>query len=132
MEIKINKEVREYSEKVLFGLTVRQFILAIVAISVSVALYFALPFQTDIKLIICLIATAPFIGLGFVTVQGHKPEEYLKRRRDRLKTPELKVGEENTYYNLYRRHRYEQRVMTAQRGKPMFQAKETAKKEKKQ
>ncbi len=118
MEIKINKEVRDYSEKVLFGLTARQFILGLAAVAVALVLYFILPLQTDLKLLICLIATAPFIIFGFARVQGHTPEEYLKRRRDRLRTPELKVGDENTYYRIYRRHKYEQRMIEMQRGKP--------------
>lgn len=118
MEIKINKEVREYSEKVLFGLTARQFILGLAAVAVALVLYFILPLQTDLKLLICLIATAPFIIFGFARVQGHTPEEYLKRRRDRLRTPELKLGDENTYYRIYRRHKYEQRMIEMQRGKP--------------
>ena len=118
MEIKINKEVREYSEKVLFGLTARQFILGLAAVAVALVLYFILPLQTDLKLLICLIATAPFIVFGFARVQGHTPEEYLKRRRDRLRTPELKLGDENTYYRIYRRHKYEQRMIEMQRGKP--------------
>jgi len=118
MEIKINKEVRDYSEKVLFGLTARQFVLGLAAVAVAVALYFILPLQTDLKLIICLIATAPFIVFGFARVQGHTPEEYLKRRRDRLRTPELKLGDENTYYRIYRRHKFEQRMIEMQRGKP--------------
>lgn len=118
MEIKINKEVRDYSEKVLFGLTARQFILGLAAVAVALVLYFILPLQTDLKLLICLIATAPFIVFGFARVQGHTPEEYLKRRRDRLRTPELKLGDENTYYRIYRRHKYEQRMIEMQRGKP--------------
>jgi hypothetical protein len=118
VEIKINKEVREYSEKVLFGLTARQFILGLAAVAVALVLYFILPLQTDLKLLICLFATAPFIVFGFARVQGHTPEEYLKRRRDRLRTPELKLGDENTYYRIYRRHKYEQRMIEMQRGKP--------------
>ncbi len=123
MEIKINKEVREYSEKVLFGLTARQFILGLAAVAVALVLYFILPLQTDLKLLICLIATAPFIVFGFARVQGHTPEEYLKRRRDRLRTPELKLGDENTYYRIYRRHKYEQRMIEMQRGKPFRRTK---------
>jgi hypothetical protein len=117
MEIKINKEVREYSEKILFGLSARQFILALAAIAVSLVLYFTLPFQTDVKLTFCLVATSPFIVFGFMTVQGHSLEEYLKRMKDRLQTPELKLGEENIYYRIYRRHKYEQHMLDAQRGK---------------
>jgi hypothetical protein len=123
VEIKINKEVREYSEKVLFGLTARQFILGLAAVAVALVLYFILPLQTDLKLLICLIATAPFIVFGFARVQGHTPEEYLKRRRDRLRTPELKLGDENTYYRIYRRHKYEQRMIEMQRGKPFRRTK---------
>ena len=123
MEIKINKEVRDYSEKVLFGLTARQFILGLAAVAVALVLYFILPLQTDLKLLICLIATAPFIVFGFARVQGHTPEEYLKRRRDRLRTPELKLGDENTYYRIYRRHKYEQRMIEMQRGKPFRRTK---------
>ncbi len=123
MEIKINKEVREYSEKVLFGLTARQFILGLAAVAVALVLYFILPLQTDLKLLICLIATAPFIVFGFARVQGHTPEEYLKRRRDRLRTPELKLGDENTYYRIYRRHKYGQRMIEMQRGKPFRRTK---------
>ena len=39
VEIKINKEVREYSEKVLFGLTARQFILGLAAVAVALVLF---------------------------------------------------------------------------------------------
>jgi hypothetical protein len=127
VEIKINKEVRDYSEKVLFGLTARQFILGLAAVAVALVLYFILPLQTDLKLLICLIATAPFIVFGFARVQGHTPEEYLKRRHDRLRTPELKLGDENTYYRIYRRHKYEKRMLEMQRGKP-FRSKQTKEK----
>ena len=115
MEIKINKEVRDYSEKVLFGLTARQFVLGLAAVAVAVALYFILPLQTDLKLIIPSLA--PFIVFD-LRAWGHTPEEYLKRRRDRLRTPELKLGDENTYYRIYRRHKFEQRMIEMQRGKP--------------
>ncbi len=120
MEIKINKEVREYSEKVLFGLTGRQFILACAAIVCSTVLFFILPIQTDLKLIVCVVASSPFIILGFAKVQGHTVEEYLKRRRDRAQTPALKIGEENIYFKTYRRYHFDKRYREAQTGK-LFQ-----------
>ncbi len=123
MEIKINKEIREYSEKVLFGLTARQFVLAVIAIAISLVLYFIIPFQTDIKLVICLIATSPFILMGFAKVQGHTVEEYIRRRRDRVKTPELKIGNENIYFKAYQRYRHEERLLKAQQNARAFSKK---------
>ena len=42
MEIKINKEIREYTESVFFGLSFRQFIFSILACGVAIGLYFLL------------------------------------------------------------------------------------------
>ena len=42
MEVRIPKEVRDYQEAVFFGLSMRQFIFSILAIGVSVGLYFIL------------------------------------------------------------------------------------------
>ena len=40
MEIKINKEIREYNETMFFGLSVRQFICALLACGAAVGIYF--------------------------------------------------------------------------------------------
>ena len=40
MEIKINKEINEYNETMFFGLSVRQFICAILACGAAVGIYF--------------------------------------------------------------------------------------------
>ena len=45
MEIKINKEIRNYKETLFFGLSLRQFICSLLAVGVAVALYSALPCQ---------------------------------------------------------------------------------------
>lgn len=42
IEIKINKEVRDYQESIFFGLSLRQFICSAMAIAVAVLLYFLL------------------------------------------------------------------------------------------
>lgn len=42
MEIKINKEIRNYKETIFFGLSMRQFVCAVLAVGVAVGLYFAL------------------------------------------------------------------------------------------
>ncbi len=42
MEVKINREIRDYTESMFFGLSMRQFIFSILAVAVAVILYFAL------------------------------------------------------------------------------------------
>ena len=40
MEVRINKEVRDYQESVFFGLSLRQLIFALLAVLVAVGVYF--------------------------------------------------------------------------------------------
>ena len=42
MEVKINKEIRQYTENVFFGLSLRQFICSAIACIVVVEIYFLL------------------------------------------------------------------------------------------
>ena len=42
MEVKINKDIREFQESIFFGLLMRQFIFSILACVVAVILYFIL------------------------------------------------------------------------------------------
>ena len=42
MEVKINREIRNYTESMFFGLSMRQFIFSVLACGVAVGLYFIL------------------------------------------------------------------------------------------
>ena len=42
LEVRINKEVRDYQESLFFGLTLRQFMFALLAVAVAVGIYFGL------------------------------------------------------------------------------------------
>lgn len=42
MEVKINREIRNYTESMFFGLSMRQFVFSILACGVAVGLYFIL------------------------------------------------------------------------------------------
>ena len=42
MEIKINREIRNYTESMFFGLSMRQFIFAVIGCGMAVGLYFIL------------------------------------------------------------------------------------------
>ena len=42
MEVKINREIRNYTESMFFGLSLRQFIFSLLAVVVAVGMYFIL------------------------------------------------------------------------------------------
>ena len=78
MEIKINKEIRDYSESVFFGLSLRQFVCALGAVAAAVGCYFGLRniVGTDITTWLCIIAATPFAALGFVKYNGLNAEQF--------------------------------------------------------
>ena len=79
MEVKINKDVREYTESMFFGLSLRQFIFSIVAAIVAVVIYFWLKphFGTETVSWMCVLGTAPFAALGFINYHGLNAEQLL-------------------------------------------------------
>lgn len=80
MEIKINKEIKEYNETMFFGLSVRQFIFAILACGAAVGVYFGLkPYlETETLSWVCMLAAAPFAALGFIRYNGMFAEQIAK------------------------------------------------------
>ena len=62
MEVKINKDIRQYSESIFFGLSMRQFIFSILACLVAVGLYFILRPYFGIETLswMCILGAAPF------------------------------------------------------------------------
>ena len=42
MEVKINREIRNYTESMFFGLSLRQFVFSLLAVGVAVLLYLSL------------------------------------------------------------------------------------------
>ena len=67
MEVKINREIRSYTESMFFGLTMRQFVFSLLAVVVAVGLYFLLrPYVgTETVSWMCVLGAAPFAALGF-------------------------------------------------------------------
>ena len=82
IEIRINKEVRDYNESLLFGLTLRQLLFALLAIAVAVAAYFLLRDvvgEGEIG-VVCILAAFPFALCGFFRYNGMTFEERLCNR----------------------------------------------------
>ena len=77
MEVKINKEIKEYNETMFFGLTTRQFVFALLACGAAVGLYFGLRpyFGTETLSWLCMIGAAPFAALGFIQYNGMTAEK---------------------------------------------------------
>ena len=79
MEVKINKDIREFSESIFFGLTMRQFIFSLLACGIAVILYFTLKpfFGIETLSWICILGAAPFAVLGFVKYNGMTAEKFI-------------------------------------------------------
>ena len=79
MEVKINREIRNYTESIFFGLSLRQFIFSILACIVAVILYFVFKpfFGLETLSWMCILGAAPFAVLGFVKYNGMTAEEFL-------------------------------------------------------
>ena len=79
MEVKINREIRNYTESMFFGLSMRQFVFSVLAILVAVGLYFLLKphFGTETVSWMCILGAAPFAALGFITYHGMTAEQVL-------------------------------------------------------
>lgn len=79
MEIKINKEIRDFNETIFFGLSMRQFIFSSLAVVVAILLYFILRNFLGIETLswLCILGSAPFALFGFVKYNGMYAEEFI-------------------------------------------------------
>ena len=59
MEIKINKEIRDYQESIFMGMSLRQFIFAVLAVGVAIGVYFGLRNVLGTETVSWLCVVAP-------------------------------------------------------------------------
>ena len=102
LEVKINREIRNYTESMFFGLSMRQFVFSALAILVAVGLYFLLKphFGAETVSWMCILGAAPFAALGFITYHGMTAEQFLWAwlRSELLEPKELRFESSNLYY----------------------------------
>jgi hypothetical protein len=102
MEIKINREIREYTESMYFGLSMRQFFFSLAAVGIAVFLYFILKPYVGMESVswMCILGAAPFAAMGFVSYHGMTAEQFLWVwfRSEFLEPRRLYCESENTYY----------------------------------
>ena len=79
MEVRINREIREYTESVFFGLSLRQFFFSALACVVAVGTYFLLRPVLGLEAVswICILAAFPFAMIGFVKYNGMSAEKFI-------------------------------------------------------
>lgn len=104
MEIKINKEIRDFNESIFFGLSMRQFIFSSLAVVVAILLYFLLRNFLGIETLswLCIVGSAPFALFGFVKYNGMYAEEFIIAWiKSEILTPSVLLFKpENIYYEL--------------------------------
>ena len=102
MEVKINREIRSYTESMFFGLSMRQFVFSILACAVAVGLYFLLRPYVGMETVSwrCLLGAAPFAALGFISYHGMTAERFLWAwlRSELLEPKRLYCVPTNYYY----------------------------------
>lgn len=78
MEIKIPKEVRQHRETIFFGLSARQFLCALFAVGIAVAVYLGLgeTIGKESASWACILAAAPMAAAGFFTYNGLTLEQF--------------------------------------------------------
>ena len=86
MEVKINREIRNYTESMFFGLSLRQFIFSVLACGVAVAVYFLLKPALGLETVswVCILAAVPFAAI----------------RSEILMPKHLTFGNTNIYWSL--------------------------------
>lgn len=104
MEIKINKEIRDYQESIFMGLSLRQFIFAVLAVGVAVGVYFGLRnvLGTETVSWLCVVAAFPFAILGFVKYHGMTAEQLIRAyiRSEFLMPKQLTSKPTNLYASI--------------------------------
>ena len=102
MEVKINREIRNYTESMFFGLSMRQFFFSVAAVIVAVGLYFLLrPYVgTETVSWVCILGAFPFAGMGFINYHGMPAEQFLWTwiRSELLEPKEYRFEPTNLYY----------------------------------
>ena len=106
MEVKINKEIRNYTESMFFGLSLRQCIFSVLALGIAVGIYFGLREQLGTETVswVCILGAAPFAAMGFITYHGMTAEKFVWAwvKSEFLMPKRLTFKNENIYYEAVR------------------------------
>ena len=126
MEVKINKEIRNYTESMFFGLSMRQFLFSVLACGVAVVLFFLLRgrFGTETMSWMCILGASPFAVMGFVRYNGMNAEQFVWAwiKSQFLMPKKILFVPENLYYEAVK-----QALDAHEKGLPAVQDKKKKK-----
>ena len=126
MEVKINKEIRNYTESMFFGLSMRQFLFSVLACGVAVGLFFLLRgrFGTETVSWMCILGASPFAVMGFVRYNGMTAEQFVWAwiKSQFLMPKKILFVPENLYYEAVK-----QALDAHEKGLPAVQDKKKKK-----
>ncbi len=125
MEVKINKEIRNYTESMFFGLSMRQFIFSVLACGVAVGLYFLFrpQFGTETLSWMCILGASPFAMMGFIRYNGMTAEQFVWAwiKSEFLMPKKLMFLPDNLYYEAIKPS-----IEAHEKGLPAVQKKQKA------
>ena len=103
MEIKVNREIRDYNEALFLGLSLRQLVFSALAILMAVGIYFLLRNTFPIETLswLCILCAAPFAAMGFVKYNGMTAEQFLVAVIKYLITPKILVYQAENLYEIF-------------------------------
>ena len=124
MEVKINREIRNYTEAMFFGLSMRQFFFSICACMVALILYFLLKPYFGIETLswVCILGAVPFAVLGFIKYNGMTAEKFITAwiKSEILTPKKLTFKPTNLYYedlkNIENRKKQIEKKMNRKKG----------------
>ena len=114
MEVKINREIRNYTDSIFFGLSLRQFIFSILACGVAVILYFVLKGHFGIETLswVCILGASPFAAIGFITYNGMTAEKLVYAWiKSEILIPKHLTFKPTNYYNELLKDKLEKEVI---------------------
>ena len=79
MEVKMNKEIRDYQESMFMGLDLRQCVCSVLAILTAIGIYFGMREITGQEITgwLCVLGATPFAACGFFKYHGMTAEQFL-------------------------------------------------------
>lgn len=120
MEIRINREIREYTESLFFGLSLRQFVLSVLGCGAAVGTYFLLKPVLGMETAswACMLAALPFMLVGFVRYNRMTMERFLLAfvKSEILMPKRLLFRQTNLYYRALKL-RIDEKEKEAMKGK---------------
>ena len=106
MEIRINKEIKDYHESLFFALSARQFICSVAAVGAAVGVYFGLKDIVGKEMVswLCVVCAAPLAAAGFFKYNGMQLEEFITAwfRSEFICAGVRTFKSENILYNIYK------------------------------